>query len=178
MLVPLCEGVGFRVVSNNNRADLFILFRVSFARPQCCFHLLCCLCQVSCILPPGARKFLIFLSVHSAVVLQFRGFNQSVRKGERLLDCALFFRSVKVCPSTLGHLSEVSTFVVVAAHQFVSGSSALSPLCLWHAGTRLVEIQEPYSHVGSIWRQIFQPKSYTNMPSLLEPTNKRRTTKG
>jgi hypothetical protein len=38
--------------------------------------------------PTGARKFLIFLSVYSAVVLGFRGFNQSVRKGERLLDYA------------------------------------------------------------------------------------------
>ncbi len=31
MLVPLCEGLGFSVVSNNNRNDLFIFFRVSFA---------------------------------------------------------------------------------------------------------------------------------------------------
>jgi len=113
--------------------------------------------SVSCILPSGARKFLIFLSSYSAVVLGFRGFNQSVRKGERLLDCAKQSGVLcRVMPEGWG--------IAWCKNQWI--------FC---AGTRLVEIQEAYSHIGSIWRQ---PKSYTNVPSLLEPTNKRRTTKG
>jgi hypothetical protein len=89
--------------------------------------------------PTCCQEILNFLSVYSAVVLGFRGFNQSVRKGERLLDCAKKSGVLcRVMPEGWG--------IAWCKNQWI--------FC---AGTRLVEIQEPTHRFGQFGDKIFNP---------------------